>query len=81
MTKICLNQLLRYTSCTNNGSNNLLCINKNRTSALEYTADEAIRVFINFTGQIFALDSAVDKIQNLLSSHGCFLTKPMYRHM
>ena len=30
--------------------------------------------------QIFALDSAVDEVQEMLSSHGGYLTNAMYHH-
>ena len=55
-----------------------------RTTALERTATEATGggggASINFTGQIFTLDSAVIKTQNEFSSHGGFLTYTMYHH-
>ena len=35
---------------------------------------------INVTGQIFALDFAFVKTQNVFRSHGCFLTYAMYYH-
>ena len=35
---------------------------------------------MNFTGQIFALDSAVVRRQKLFSSHGGFLTNPVNHH-
>ena len=38
------------------------------------------RAYINFTGQIFALDSTVFKTQHLFSSHGGFLTYVIYHH-
>ena len=53
---------------TTNGGNNIQYLNNNRTTALEQTAAEATGVgfrrgwrgaSINFTGQIFALDSAI----------------------
>ena len=59
----------------NNGSNTKQTfIDNNRFMALEQTAAKEMRGLNCFTGPILVLDSAVVKIQNVISSRGYFLT-------
>ena len=56
-------------------------VNNNRTTALERTADLATGGLNAFYGyQIFALNSAVDEVQETFSSHGSLLTIVLYHH-
>ena len=67
------------------GSNNQQRINSNITTALERTAVKATGgrgggLNAYYWYQIFALDSVVVEAQNILSSHGGFLTIAMDHH-
>ena len=62
---------------SHNGSNNKQKVNNNRTTALERTT-RGLNAFYWY--QIFALDSAVVEVQEMLSSHESHLTNAMYNH-
>ena len=72
--KYCKTKKGRITKTSqNSGNNNKNFLKNNRTTTLERTAAESTGGLNKFTDQIFALDSAVIKTQNVLSWREGFL--------